>query len=53
VQSKLSIRKRKAIYFATHPGARIARNADDREAILLSIAAEAEKEDSIEAEAVE
>jgi integrase/recombinase XerD len=53
IYTQVSIRKLKEIHTATHPGARMARNADDREALLLSLAAEAAEEDGTEAEAVE
>jgi integrase/recombinase XerD len=45
IYTQVSIRKLKEIHTATHPGARMASNADDREALLLSLAAEAEEED--------
>jgi integrase/recombinase XerD len=53
IYTQVSIRKLKEIHTATHPGARMARNADDREALLLSLAAEAAEEGGIEEEAVE
>jgi integrase/recombinase XerD len=45
IYTQVSIRKLKEIHTATHPGARMARNVNDREVLLLSLAVEAAGED--------